>query len=195
MAVRRVCKACTDPRTTLDDVITSLAGKDRAARGSFELVTTPPGARVAIDGKDAGTTPLSMPLAPGTHEVVIRRGGYATQTTHVTISEGKPNKLELALEEESDRGPLPYLVGAAGVAMLGTGIALYLTSEEDTGEKLMYRDTKPAGIVLSAAGAVTLGVATWLFLRSGRSSDDRPAGAPAVSIVPGAATLGWMGAF
>jgi hypothetical protein len=45
------------------------------AAGALEVVTTPPGARLFIDGRERGRTPATVPLAPGPHKVALLRDG------------------------------------------------------------------------------------------------------------------------
>jgi hypothetical protein len=66
----------------------SPAGSAAAAAASataVDVTSDPPGARVVIDGKPAGSTPLVVPVIPGSHEVVVSNGGSsATRTLKVT---------------------------------------------------------------------------------------------------------------
>ena len=81
-----------------------------------------------------------------------------------------------------------------GGAALAAGIALYVTSEEDDGSKLYYRDTKALGIGVAAGGVAIASLGVWLWLRA-RGADEQPASSPSVSITSDAGVIGWTGAF
>ncbi|HEY4056506.1 MAG TPA: PEGA domain-containing protein [Kofleriaceae bacterium] len=187
-AVRRSCKSC-DGHTIVDEVMASMAGKDAAA-GTLSLTSSPAGARATVDGADVGVTPLEAPVSAGAHTVEVTKSGYARAHGTVIVAEGQSAKLDISMERGSHRSLLPYVIGGAGVALIATGIVLYATSEEDTGEKYEYRDTKPAGVVVALAGAAAIGAAAYLFVR-GKPTDS----APAVAVTPGAGFVGWAGAF
>lgn len=80
-------------------------------------------------------------------------------------------------------------VGLAGVA---TGAALVIASPgppTDPTQRYYYR-TAPAGIIVGLAGAASIGVGLWWWLRR---HDERSA--PAVSLGASHAVLGWSGRF
>jgi hypothetical protein len=54
------------------------------------VVTEPPGAAVAVDGRPApGATPLSVDVRSGGHTVAVRRAGYAPETRTVEARFGR----------------------------------------------------------------------------------------------------------
>ncbi|CAN5729512.1 hypothetical protein BH11MYX2_BH11MYX2_28860 [soil metagenome] len=186
---RRSCKSC-DGHTIIDEAMASMAGKDAEA-GMLSLSSSPAGAKATIDGAVVGVTPVDAPVSVGSHAVEVTKSGYATARGTVVVAEGQSAKLDLSLTETGlKRSLLPYIVGGAGVALLATGIVLYATSEEDTGSKYEYRDTKPVGVVVAIAGAAALGAAAYLFVR-GKPADS----APTVAVGPGSGFVGWAGAF
>lgn len=63
-----------------------------ARSGRITVRTTPAGARVLIDGRDVGTTPLTVPnLARGAHIVRVMRDGYTTGQRRVNITAAQPS--------------------------------------------------------------------------------------------------------
>jgi hypothetical protein len=75
-------------------------GKTELATGSaastvtaalLDLVSTPPGADIEIDGKFVGSTPSSVSVAPGDHDIAVKKSGFADWTRKVTISTGHVN--------------------------------------------------------------------------------------------------------
>lgn len=190
MAARRTCAACTDATmtSTIDEVMTTLAGKARVDVGTVELSITPPGAHVRIDGK-VGAAGAALPV--GEHAIEISAAGYATERRTITVKGGEKIALSIQLVAERSRSNLPLVGIGAGVAMLALGITLYATSEEDTGEKPEYRDTRLGGVALAGLGVVAIAASTWWYLRGGSPADS----SPTVAVVPGGATLGWVKAF
>src|SRR3954470_15100974 len=78
--------------------------KDAAATPAsvdLSLGSTPSGAKVQIDGKGdpAWTTPFSTKLAPGQHNVTFTKSGYVGETKTVTITAGKPSRVEVKLSD------------------------------------------------------------------------------------------------
>jgi hypothetical protein len=67
--------------------------------GSISLVSEPSGAIIFMDGKDAGTTPLSIAeLKPGSHHVEVRMDGYYDWRESVEIIPGKKVELSAVLK-------------------------------------------------------------------------------------------------
>lgn len=62
-----------------------------------------PGADVYADDQRIGTTPIatSVALAPGHHRIQLRRTGYLSASTEITLSDGATG--EVTLEPEEDR--------------------------------------------------------------------------------------------
>jgi PEGA domain-containing protein len=74
-------------------------GRALRARPSVLTVTTSPaGALVTVDGKPAaGPTPLSIEIAPGSHTVSVRYGGYAPETRPLEAHFGRAVIISLDL--------------------------------------------------------------------------------------------------
>lgn len=194
MAARRTCSACTPDtiRSTIDEVMITIAGKERVDVGTLELRVRPPTAQIRIDGKD-GAAGASLPV--GDHVIEVSAPGYAADRRTVTIKGGDKIALSIDLVAERTRSKLPLVGAGVGVALAATGVALIVTSEEDTGEKPEYRDTRAGGIALVGVGVVAIGVCAWWYLRGEDAPDSAPTSTPSVAVVPGGATLGWAGAF
>jgi serine/threonine-protein kinase len=77
--------------------------------GRITVRTTPAGARVTIDGKDVGKTPLTVPnLTRGTHTVRVVRDGYTTVERRVVISPAETTStLTLSLARVPGATPRP----------------------------------------------------------------------------------------
>jgi serine/threonine-protein kinase len=61
--------------------------------GRVVVHTSPPGARLFLDGRDRGTTPVSIAgLGQGEHRVRILRDGYTTVERRVALSPSQPSQ-------------------------------------------------------------------------------------------------------
>lgn len=68
--------------------------------GSLDVVSTPRGANVAIDGQSYGKTPITISdLFPGEHTVELSLSGFATQTRVVSISENQLTEVSATLPD------------------------------------------------------------------------------------------------
>lgn len=67
------------------------AARNRAAAGRLLVRSSPAGARVLLDGKDVGATPLTLrALAFGAHSVRLTRTGYVAEERRITMSASQP---------------------------------------------------------------------------------------------------------
>jgi len=69
--------------------------------GDVRVVSTPPGATVLIDGKQAGKTPYTAKsVAAGDHEVALRLDGYKPVARSISVRRQQPTELRVDLEED-----------------------------------------------------------------------------------------------
>ena len=74
--------------------------------GSLLVETRPAGARVVLDGKTLGVTPITVPdVHIGNHPLRIERAGYKAVVTSVTIKSGERARVALTLELSGVPGP------------------------------------------------------------------------------------------
>jgi hypothetical protein len=79
------------------------------ATGAVDVDSRPQGARVTVDGRYLGVTPLRVPeLTAGAHRVEIDREGHRAVTSTVNIVGGEVTRLAVTLE----RGAGPAAAGA-----------------------------------------------------------------------------------
>jgi len=62
-----------------------------AATAELEVSSTPPSADIAIDGKFVGSTPSAITVAPGDHDVSIKKSGFAEWNRKITVLSGHIN--------------------------------------------------------------------------------------------------------
>jgi hypothetical protein len=82
-------------------VLTLLCASTASAdTGQIVVVTTPPGAEVAIDGVHVGRAPLARPdLLPGEHLVDVAWPGGVTRQAVVHVTGGASQVVQLRAEE------------------------------------------------------------------------------------------------
>ena len=202
VGMRRACEDCKEDvmRGIVEEMlglVTQVSGEER---GRVSIHSKPDGLQVLIDNENVGVTPLERDLAVGKHDIVLMSRGqkvgerelkvHPEVTAEITIPVTMPKDDEVTVIERPSR-VVPALILGTGVAALAVGAVLYFTSEEDTGEKLYYRDTKLAGIGVAAGGAVVTAVGTWLWIRSGGEPDS----APVATLDAHGGTVGWSHAF
>ena len=62
-----------------------------AAEAELEITSTPPGADIEVDGKFVGNTPSSISVAPGDHDITIKKTGFIAWERRTTVSTGHIN--------------------------------------------------------------------------------------------------------
>ena len=70
---------------------TDVATANTVAAALLDLVSTPAGADIEIDGKFMGSTPSSVSVTPGDHDIAVKKNGFADWTRRVTVSSGHIN--------------------------------------------------------------------------------------------------------
>ena len=205
IGMRRACEECNRDLmlSSLEQILGMVIGASAAHRGRLAVASEPAGLTVLLDNENIGVTPLEREVATGQHTVVLMHRGQRVGEKVVKIHADVTAEIKIPVvlptddEQASGGGGSSPLVGGLvmglGGAALAAGIVLYVTSEEDTGEKLYYRDTKSLGIGVAVGGAVITGIGVWLWMRA-RSSGE-PESAPVVSLTPQGGVIGWAGAF
>lgn len=107
--------------------------------GSIELDVEVSGARVVIDGRERGVTPLTKPIrvAVGTRAVSVSKAGYAPFETKVLVASGDVKHVRVTLASWSDSGKLK-------VRETNGGVFEVLVDGSVVG-KTPYEGTLPAG--------------------------------------------------
>ena len=70
-----------------------------AAQGTLVVASKPTGARVVLDGREAGKTPLTLrDVKPGSHKVRLELTGYRSWSSTVRVAAGRQRKVAASLE-------------------------------------------------------------------------------------------------
>ncbi len=85
-----------------------------------ELVSTPAGAEVTVDGEAAGRTPLTLEALAGEREIQVKLDGYKTHTQRIFAQAGLPQRLEpVQLVQADAQLQVTSVPAAAGVTVNG----------------------------------------------------------------------------
>jgi hypothetical protein len=100
----------------------------------------PAGADVFINGdKQSGQTPLTIPLAPGKYNLVLRRSGYEAYVSQVDVRPDGQSKVNAELHEKNGH------VAWAQISSFPEGAEIWLDGN-DTGQRAPARVEVPSGI-------------------------------------------------
>jgi hypothetical protein len=109
-AERRVTLTSARPSQSLSVPLTRAAAVPRPPAaaatyfGTMVVETRPSGARVFLDGREVGTTPLDLPkVSAGSHVVRLELEGYSRWTASVQVVAGERNRVAASLEEREVR--------------------------------------------------------------------------------------------
>jgi hypothetical protein len=59
-----------------------------ASTGSLTIDASVPNCDIEVDGSFVGNTPSTLNLAPGKHDIVVKKTGYRDWTRSMTVSSG-----------------------------------------------------------------------------------------------------------
>ncbi len=89
-------------------------------KGTLEIKSEPNGAKVWIDGKDAGVTPYIGSIVAGEeHSVIVSEKGYKFNSQKVNVQQGGKEVLSVVLEElKAGEMGAPTIIGKDGAEMI-----------------------------------------------------------------------------
>ena len=94
----RVTLSTSTPSRTISVPLRAGVSQTAPRTGSIYLESRPRAARVLIDGRYVGTSPLLVPeLSPGSHTVRFELAGYTTSTSTVAVKAGEQTRVSLTL--------------------------------------------------------------------------------------------------
>jgi len=121
-------------------VVDQKVSLESLAKGLY-IVSKPAGADVFINGaRQSGQTPVTLPLAPGPYNLVLRMPGYDSYAGNVEVRDNIQTQLDVQLEEKST-----VKVAWAQVETTPTGAEI-LVDGTSTGQTTPSRVQVPAGV-------------------------------------------------
>jgi tetratricopeptide (TPR) repeat protein len=168
------------------------ARRTRPTTGTLRLAANRDGARIELDGQEAGETPWTGPreLAPGRHELVVTRDGYIPYRAQVSIEAGVPTAAYVDLTPETRYRAIhadrifTWIVWGLGVAALGASVGLGIEAAsrppnlEEARAWAAYSD----GALGASIGLGVIGLILWFV--EGRSVGTERVGAPEEQAAP-----------
>ena len=76
------------------------APQEQSVGAQLEVSSTPDAADIEIDGKFVGSTPSSVGVTPGEHDIVVKKSGFKPWEKKIAVSSGRV-KIDAQLEAES----------------------------------------------------------------------------------------------
>lgn len=77
--------------------------RKRAETVELTVVSNPTGAAVRLDGESVGWTPVTLEgLAPGSHDLSLRKDGYGTYRQRVKLVEGRASSMRVVLKSKTE---------------------------------------------------------------------------------------------
>jgi len=131
------------------------------------VITSPPGATLAVDDQAVGVTPWTGELSPGEHRLLLSLRGYADSETNLSLSADQPLDANLRLEQSQ----LPASVQAPPPTPAPPASATPATEAGSHGKKLGV----VPWVTLAAGTAALGGALTFELLRRGAESDAKDA--------------------
>jgi hypothetical protein len=103
------------------------------AKPAQVTVTAPKGARVAVDGRSYGTTPMgAFDLSAGKHLLTVLARGHVAFGKEISVTRGAALKLDARVPATTQRKVARYTLYAAGGATLLTGLVAISAFQADS---------------------------------------------------------------
>jgi len=74
---------------------------DQGAAAELEVSSTPDGADIEMDGNFVGSTPSTMGVAAGPHQLSVKKAGFKPWERKITVSSGHI-KIDATLESQAN---------------------------------------------------------------------------------------------
>ncbi|MCA9661092.1 MAG: tetratricopeptide repeat protein [Myxococcales bacterium] len=161
----------------------------------LRVVAEPEGSLVTVDGEVVGVTPVEVTVAPGEHDIVVKKAGYVTHRARLAFLDGvvetirtdlapapvieeeePPRTKKRALPESTTR-PIGWAALGVGVGVTAGGVALLVLDErpikrECTGDNVdamgncKWRyNTLAGGIAMTIVGVGAVALGAVLLAR------------------------------
>jgi hypothetical protein len=87
---------------------------EQAAQASLLIESTPPGADIEVDGSFVGSTPSTLNVVPGNHDITVKKKGFADWNRKMNVSGGTVRiNAEMEAVPDASNAPVNPTEGAA----------------------------------------------------------------------------------
>ncbi len=113
--------------------------------GALQITSSPAGAKVLIDGKFIGQTPVTaIGLQAGTScQVVVSNENFATETRNIKINPGKTEPVNFLLKR--NKGDINFVVNQPGVTVYLNGEKFWTSNKNTTDPQQFTAKDMPPG--------------------------------------------------
>ena len=118
-----------------------VSGSPPPDKGLLQVQTTPEGAKITVNGKFVGYSPVSVWLPQGWYTITASLKGYQTVTKNVYVMVGKVTKLNILMKKVTTPKLTPALLAAGAGIAAGVGLA-YVLGEERMKKGAAYARSK-----------------------------------------------------
>jgi hypothetical protein len=128
VSLDEVCELCGIEE--LGELLTAMGGRLRRKMdlmrdtALLRIETRPRGAQVRVDGEAVGTTPVEVPIQPGTRKVEVSKPGHRTEKRTIEAAAGTRENYSLVLVRGGYQTWLPWTLLATGVVGVASGATL-----------------------------------------------------------------------
>jgi TonB family protein len=146
--------------------------KAAPAAGLADIVSTPFGAAVQVDGANVGLTPVTdLKLKPGTHQVEVSREGYEPWSGSLLVQAGQRSRLDATLRAlvKATPTPPPAEVVDTSRVYANTPTEVDTPARKTAGPNVSYPDSAPR---LKSGASVSVSV-TYVVSETGEVTDVR----------------------
>lgn len=112
------------------------------SEGRVAIIARPAGAIIEVDQKVVGTDKWEGVLPAGGHNITIKKDGYITHQQEIGVANDQVRTVETTLRQDSSRGAVVWVVGAA-LVVIGGGVTAFFVARSKDGEPVRGTVTNP----------------------------------------------------
>jgi hypothetical protein len=143
--------------------LTAVAGKMVALdvplreKPAHIALAAPNGARVDLDGRPMGETPLATPIetTPGMHVLSVTRNGHEAFLRELDLARGEERRVDAALPPSRQRKISLIMLGTAGIGFVTSAVFFSVVLVEQTQANKLFDITKTRALTKDEGASYT----------------------------------------